>query len=114
MQAVEGVILYNSKYTVRVEVELPSIHVPNATRECKARKYLCSLVDHVFKVQNVLADEVYSSNPYIKGNIHEGTLFERVERGLFNFVGEVQGFLWGELKFNDIKVLGNKLRLNNN
>lgn len=95
VQHVEGILLYNSKYALHVAVDLPTIRVPAEMRPCKARKYLCGLVDHVFKVQNILADEVYSSNPYIKGNVQNNSMFDRAERGLLNFIGEIQGFMWG-------------------
>lgn len=89
------VLLCNSLYSIEILVDLPNFTVPSELRECTAKPFLCALVKHAFNVQSLLTAEIYDQNPYITENVDIESMTGRLQRGLFNFVGEVQSYLWG-------------------
>lgn len=93
---VEDGVIHNSFYSAEFLVAIPNVSIPDSPRECKARPFLCKLVRHTHSIQLLLADEIYSANPYLNEDTYNTTTIDRFSRGLLNFMGKIEGFLWGE------------------
>ena len=99
---VPGITMYESEVPVRFQIELPTLYELIAHPSCQAEKYLCELVTNTYNAYTIMKSEYLADFPYTSKGIFMSKISER---GLFNFVGNVQNFLFGTATESEVSTL---------